>query len=115
MTANAFRKMALSLPEATESVHMHHPDFRIAGKIFATMGYPDKLWGMVKLTPRQQAQFVKAEPEAFVPVKGAWGRQGATNVFLRAVTAAALRKALEAAWANTAPKKLSAQIQGQTQ
>jgi hypothetical protein len=113
MTANGFRKMALSLPETTESIHMNHPDFRVSGKVFATLGYPDKFWGMVKLTPKQQAAFVEAEPESFVPVKGAWGRKGATNVHLRAATPSMMRKALEAAWANTAPKRLSAKIQGQ--
>jgi hypothetical protein len=113
MTANGFRKMALSLPETTESVHMNHPDFRVSGKVFATLGYPDRSWGMVKLTSNQQATFVKADPVAFVPVKGAWGRKGATNVYLRAVNAELLRKALEAAWANTAPKGLSTGIQGQ--
>jgi len=113
MTPSGFRKMALSLPETTESVHMHHPDFRVSGKVFATLGYPDKSWGMIKLTPKQQAAFVKEDPEAFVPVKGAWGRQGATSVSLRAVGAKALGKALEAAWANTAPRRLSARIQGQ--
>jgi len=113
MTARAFRKMALSLPEATEAIHMNHPDFRVGGKVFATLGYPDKSWGMVKLSPKQQAAFVKADPEGFVPVKGAWGLKGATNVYLRAVTSKAVRKALEAAWSNTAPKRLAAQIQGQ--
>jgi len=74
MTASGFRKMALSLPETTESIHMHHPDFRIAGKVFATLGYPDKSRGLIKLTLKQQAVFVKAQPEAFVCLKGAWGR-----------------------------------------
>jgi hypothetical protein len=113
MTAKEFRTMALSLPEATESMHMQHPDFRVSGKVFATLGYPNKSWGMVKLTPKQQAAFVEAEPEIFVPVKGAWGRQGATTVYLRSVTREMLRNALEAAWANTAPKHLASRIQGQ--
>jgi hypothetical protein len=113
MTASGFRKMALILPETTESAHMHHPDFRVSGKVFATLGYPDKSWGMVKLTPKQQAAFVDAEPEIFVPAKGAWGRQGATSVYLRTVAGETLRKALEAAWANTAPKRLATRIQGQ--
>jgi hypothetical protein len=113
MTANGFRKIALSLPETRESSHMQHPDFRVSGKVFATLGYPDKSWAMIKLTTKQQAAFVAAEPETFVPVKGAWGLKGATNVYLRSVNSDALRKALEAAWTNTAPKKLSARIQGQ--
>ena len=105
--------MALSLPEVVESAHMQHPDFRVSGKIFATLGYPDKSWGMVKLAPRQQAAFVDAEPEIFVPAKGAWGRQGATTVYLRFATRETLHKALEAAWANTAPKLLASRLQGQ--
>jgi len=63
VTANDFRRLALALPEAIESAHMDHPDFRVLGKIFATHGYPEKGWGMVKLTPEQQHYFSKAEPE----------------------------------------------------
>ena len=108
MTANEFRKMALSLPETTEESHMGHPDFRVSGKIFATLAYPDKAWGMVTLTPKQQAMFVDAEPLVFVPAKGSWGRQGATTVHLRSVTKKSLAMALEAAWMANAPKRLSA-------
>lgn len=114
MTTTEFRRMALSLPEAIESSHMDHPDFRIAGKIFATLGYPAKGWGMVKLTPQQQAAFVKDFPEAFMPVNGGWGRRGATTVHLRSVTRETLRKALASAWTNTAPKRLASRVQGQT-
>ncbi len=74
--------MALSLPEAVESEHMEHPDFRVGGKIFATLGYPNDEWGMVKLTPDQQARWYEAEPEVFVPVKGTWGRRGATPAYI---------------------------------
>ena len=70
MTANDFRKLALALPESTENAHMDHPDFRVGGKIFATLGHPAAGWGMVKLTPEQQHYFSKDEPEVFVPVKG---------------------------------------------
>jgi hypothetical protein len=94
---------------------MNHPDFRVGGKVFATLGYPDKFFGMVRLSPKQQAMFVKEEPGAFIPIKGAWGRKGATNVYLKVVSAAMLRKALEAAWTHTAPKQLAATIQGQVQ
>ncbi len=91
---------------------MKHPDFRVSGKVFATLGYPDRSWGMVKLTQEQQAAFVMAEPEVFVPASGAWGRRGATSVYLRAVRSRTLRAALESAWANTAPKRLTAVSQG---
>ena len=99
--------MALRLPETNEAAHMDHPDFRVAGKIFATLGYPDNAWGMVKLSPTQQAAFVRTEPDAFVPVKEAWGRRGGTNVYLRAVTRESLRKALEAAWVTNGKLKFS--------
>lgn len=106
MTSQDFRRMALSLPETSEESHMEHPDFRVGGKIFATLGYPRSGWAMVKLTPEQQDTFMKAEPEVFVPVKGGWGRRGATNVILRAATKTTLRSALVAAWRKTAPKRL---------
>jgi hypothetical protein len=80
MTPNEFRKLALSFPKAIESAHMHHPDFRIAGRIFATLGYPDERSAMVKLSVEEQKEFVRNHPGVFTPVKGAWGRQGATNI-----------------------------------
>ena len=81
MTADKFRKLALSFPEVSEQAHMAHPDFRVGGKIFATLG-PDEDWGMVKLTPNQQEPLVRGEPEVFQPASGAWGRRGATIVRL---------------------------------
>jgi hypothetical protein len=106
MTAADFRELALSLPEAEERAHMDHPDFRVGGKIFATLGYPDKSCGMVKLSPEEQHYFSKAEPDVFVPVKGAWGRRGATSVHLKTAQRETLSKAIQAAWRNTAPKRL---------
>lgn len=106
MTPAAFRKIALSLPETEERAHMNHPDFRVAGKIFATLGYPDKTRGMVKLSPEDQHNFSKDYPSAFIPVKGTWGRRGATSVILKAAEKDVLAKAIQAAWRNTAPKKL---------
>jgi hypothetical protein len=84
---------------------MDHPDFRVKGKIFATLG-PGEKWGMVKLTPEQQAQFMAAEPDVFEPCSGAWGERGCTNVKLRAAKKATVQQALVAAWRNTAPKQL---------
>ena len=104
MTPAAFRKITLSLPETEERQHMNHPDFRVAGKIFATLGYPDKSCGMVKLSPEDQHYFTKDHPETFVPVKGGWGRRGATSVHLKAAKKAILAKAIQAAWKNSAPK-----------
>jgi hypothetical protein len=107
VTVTEFRRLALRFPETREQAHMGHPDFRVAGKIFATLAWPAKGWSMVKLTPEQQAMFVRAQPGAFVPVKGAWGRRGCTNVRLSKAKAAAVRGALVAAWLNTAPKRLA--------
>ena len=107
MTPNEFRELALSFPEAIESAHMRHPDFRVGGKIFATLGYPDENSAMVKLSADDQREFVQTSPDVFTPVKGAWGRQGATNIYLQAATINVVREALTAAWRNTAPKRLS--------
>ena len=106
MTPNEFRELALSFPEAVESAHMRHPDFRVGGKIFATLGYPDEDSAMVKLSADEQNEFVRTSPGVFTRVKGAWGRQGATNIYLPAATIKIVRKALSAAWHNTAPKRL---------
>ena len=106
MTAKEFRHIALALPETEEREHMDHPDFRVAGKIFATLGYPDKTRGMVKLSPEDQHYFSKDYPDVFIPVKGTWGRRGATSVHLKAAKKDVLRKAIEAAWRNIAPKRL---------
>jgi len=102
MTATEFRKIALNFPGATEASHMNHPDFRVSGKIFATLGYPNEEWGMVKLTPDQQSQVVKSNSKAFVPVKGAWGLKDGTNINLRLATKVTLTEVLEMAWANIA-------------
>ncbi len=106
VTPKQFRQLALTFPETQEHSHMHHPDFRVAGKIFATLGYPDKNWGMVKLTPEQQEELMIEEPKAFVPAAGAWGRKGSTTIHLKSAKKATVRRALEAAWRNTAPKTL---------
>jgi|SRR5687767_6060627 len=111
MTANEFRRLALSLPEVAEASHMGHPDFRVAGKIFATLNYPRSGWGMVSLTPEQQELFVRAEPRAFIAVKGGWGRKGATNVQLRSARKPAVREALITAWRNRAPKRLVSAVE----
>ncbi len=110
MTADQFRRLALSLPEAVESAHMNHPDFRVGGKIFATLG-PDEKWGMVKLTPEQQAEFVRADPAAFQAFDNAWGRRGATKVILVKSKKAMVRRALIEAWRNTASKRLAQDVE----
>jgi hypothetical protein len=97
------------LPEACESAHMGPPDFRVRGKIFAMLGYPDADWVMVKLTTQQQKQAVGADPSIFIPVKGGWGRKGATNVHPPSGDPAAVQSALQSAWRNAAPRKLAAE------
>ena len=110
MTPDDFRALALALPESAESSHMGQADFRVRNKIFATLPDLDKDLrdrGMVKLTPEQQALYV-AEHAAFHPVPGGWGKGGATYVQLDTADAAIVRRAIETAWRNTAPKTLAA-------
>jgi hypothetical protein len=113
MTSQEFRRLALSLPEACEQAHMDHPDFRVGGKVFATLGYPEDGWGMVKLTPLEQEMFIKAQPTVFVPAKGAWGRRGATCVRLKGARKPTLRRALCAAWLLAAPKSLAGRLEAE--
>ena len=107
MDEHQYRQMALSLPDATESSHMNHPDFRVGGKIFATL-WPTKQQGVVVLTPEQQEVFLGARPNAFSPASGAWGRRGSTVVDLTCVDEEDCRTALAMAWRNRAPKALAA-------
>jgi hypothetical protein len=106
MSSSRFRRAALSLPEAVEGSHLGRADFRVGKRIFASLGYPDDAWGMVKLTPEQQSVLVEAEPDIFRPVPGGWGKQGNTNVRLAKADPATLRSALTMAWQNVAPKSL---------
>ena len=112
MTADDFREFALSLPEAIEASHMGHPDFRVGGKVFATLGYPDEAHGVVILPLDQQAKFIAARPATFTAVKGFWGRRGATQVKLSTATRPNLRAALSAAWRRVAPKRLAREHPG---
>ena len=108
MTPQRFRRAALAFPEVAESAHHGHPNFRVRKKIFATLGWPDGAWGMVKLTPEQQELLCRAEPDIFKPMPGGWGRRGATNVRLAGADSATMRSALAMAWRNVAPKSLAA-------
>ena len=105
MTADEFRTIALNFPKAEERSHMQHPDFRVGGKIFATLG-PDLDWGMTKLTPAQQQDFLRIDPDVFKPAAGAWGERGATIITLAHAAEDDVRDALRLAWQNTAPKRL---------
>jgi hypothetical protein len=105
MNADDFRELALSLPESVEQSHMKHPDFRVGNKVFASLG-PDESWGMVKLTPAQQAVLVKADAGTYQPAAGAWGCHGYTKITLESADPVTVRQALIDAWCNTAPAKL---------
>jgi hypothetical protein len=97
MTADDFREIVLALDGAAEGAHMGHPDFRANGRIFASLHSQDR-FGMVKLTPEEQAVLVREHPESFEPSAGAWGRQGCTNVRLATADRRAVRSAARLAW-----------------
>jgi len=102
-----FRRIALSLPEAVEGSHMGHADFRVGGKIFATLGLEKEGYGVLVLTPEQQAGMVEDAPEIFSRVPGGWGRQGSTRVRLAKVKPDILEAALRVAWRRRAPARLT--------
>lgn len=98
MTVADFRRMALSLEGAEEGSHMGAADFRVGGRIFATLAAQKQGFGNVMLTPEQQASFVEEMPEVFLPVAGGWGRMGVTHIRLAKVNGDVLLGALRAAW-----------------
>ncbi len=106
MTAAGFRRVALSLPEAVEGSHFGNADFRVGGKIFATLSLQSEGYGVLLLTPEQQAGMVEDEPGIFSPVPGGWGRKGSTRVLLAKVAPDILEAALRMAWRRKAPKRL---------
>ena len=106
MTPAEFRRLALSMPGASESAHMEHPDFRVGGKIFATLGYPDEDHGMVILPPEEQKRLVESAPATFAPASGAWGKSGSTSVYLAGIDPSTLQYVMEVAWRKRAPKRL---------
>jgi hypothetical protein len=105
MTVDDFRRLALALPEARETAHMGHPDFRVRNKIFATL-WPEEGRGVVMLTSEQQKVVVEFKPAVFTPVPGGWGRRGSTNVSLRAADEMSLTSVLLMAWRNKAPARM---------
>ncbi|HTZ95915.1 MAG TPA: MmcQ/YjbR family DNA-binding protein [Terriglobales bacterium] len=98
MTVDDFRRIALSFEGAEESSHMGQPDFRVAGRIFATLASAHEGYGNLKLTPEQQAMFVGEMPEIFIPIAGGWGRMGMTHIRLSAASEDVLTGALQTAW-----------------
>ena len=99
MTVAEFREIVLSFPGAEERSHMNHPDFRVGGKIFATLG-PDETWGMARLTPAQQQDFLRIQPASFKPATGKWGDGGATVITLADADEDGVRNAIKMAWGN---------------
>lgn len=105
-----FRRIALSFEGAEESSHMGAPDFRVRGRIFATLASQDLGYGNLKLTLEQQADFVRELPEVFLPIPGGWGRMGMTHIRLAKANEDVLAGALRTAWQlrtdkNTTTKK----------
>jgi hypothetical protein len=98
MTADDFRRIALSLEGAEEGSHMGAVDFRVGGRIFATLASQSQGYGNLMLTPEQQAEFVEEAPNIFLPIAGGWGRMGATHIRLSVASEDVLAGALRAAW-----------------
>jgi hypothetical protein len=98
MTAADFRRIALSFEGAEEGSHMGAVDFRVGGRIFATLASVKEGYGNLKFTPEMQAEFVAEQPDVFLPIPGGWGRMGMTHIRLKAANQDLLRGALEAAW-----------------
>lgn len=112
MNAQDFRRIALSLEGVEESSHMGAPDFRVRGRIFATLASQSQGYGNLKLTRDQQAAFIDELPDVFLPIAGGWGRMGMTHIRLAAATEDVLAGALRTAWklrvetnAKATPKK----------
>jgi hypothetical protein len=105
MDIETFRRLALAFPNAEARSHLGNPDFRINGKIFATLGGSSGR-PVVKLAPEEQALLLEAEPELFIPASGAWGRAGSTHIVLDLADEATVRDALERAYRNVStPRK----------
>ena len=98
MNGNDFRRLALSLDGAEEGSHMGKADFRVGGRIFATLAAEDQGYGNLMLTPEQQAAFVEELPDVFLPIAGGWGRMGCTHIRLTMATEDLLAGALHVAW-----------------
>src|SRR6201996_1247772 len=98
MNPDDFRRIALSLEGAEEGSHMGAADFRVGGRIFATLASQDQGYGNLMLTTEQQADFVRELPKVFLPVRGGWGRNGATHIRLATANEDLLTGALEVAW-----------------
>ena len=106
MTGTDFRRIALTMAEAVEGAHFGNADFRVGGKIFATLALEKEGFGVLLLSPEEQAGMVEDLPEVFSPVPGGWGRRGSTRVCLAQVSPGILEAAVRTAWRKRAPKRL---------
>jgi hypothetical protein len=104
MRADAFRRIALALDGAVEGAHMGHPDFRLEKTVFASL-HSKNQFGVVKLTPEQQKDFIEGHPDTFAPESGAWGRSGYTRIILKAAEGERVGEALTLAWQNVKAAK----------
>ena len=98
MNAKDFRRIALSFSGVEEGSHMGQVDFRVGGRIFATLASIKQGYGNIKLSPEQQQAFVRELPEVFLPVAGGWGRMGMTHIRLAMADEALLHDTLQVAW-----------------
>ncbi|MFZ0301794.1 MAG: MmcQ/YjbR family DNA-binding protein [Terracidiphilus sp.] len=98
MTSNDFRRIALSFEGAKEGSHMGATDFRVGGRIFATLASVKAGYGNLMITPELQAEFIAERPELFLPIHGGWGRMGMTHIHLAVADEDSLRGALSTAW-----------------
>lgn len=98
MTLSDFRRIALSLEGAEEGSHMGAADFRVGGRIFATLASVNQGYGNLMLTPEHQAAFLAERPDIFLPIHGGWGRMGATHIRLAEADEDTLAGALRTAW-----------------
>ena len=112
MTVATFRRLALGLPEAVEGAHMGHADFRVGGKVFASLG-PDQDWAMVKLGPDDQADLIGEGKGPYQPASGTWGLRGCTIITLRRASEARVRRAIAAAWRHVAPPRVAKEYEGE--
>ena len=119
MNAEDFRRIALSLEGAEEGSHMGAVDFRVGGRIFATLASQKQGYGNLMLTPEQQAEFIRDQPELFLPIHGGWGRMGMTHIRLAEANEDVLAGALRTAWqlrkeknAKTGGKKRASEARG---
>lgn len=115
MNADDFRRIALSFEGAEESSHMGAPDFRVSGRIFATLASQSQGYGNLMLTLEQQAAFVEELPEVFLPIPGGWGRMGMTHIRLAAASKDVLTGALRTAWKLRVEKNAESRRKGRAQ